>query len=1115
MIALAVVFATLGGGFSQPVNAGGFEQPVRIAHTPAALLNPIYRFERIDLEDGLSQNAVLAMLQDSRGYLWVGTQAGLNRYDGYGFTILEHDSEDPNSLSHSSIISLAEDRNGILWIGTWGGGLNRYDPSSGIFTRYRHNPNNPDSLSDDTVPDLLIDREGVLWVATLGGLDRFEPVTGTFEHFRNDPDKLTSLSSNAVSTIFEDTHGRLWVGTGAFGFPGAGLNLFDRASGFFTRYRHDPTNSNSLLSDNIADLLEDDGGNLWIATGGFNLPGAGLNRFDPASGRFIRFTNNPVDTGSLTSNDVLSLAWDNTGALWVGTWGGGINILHAARPGIAIPNRARFEHLRNDPFNSESLSNDTVWKLLTDRSGLVWAGTINGGLNKFNPHKAQFRLYRNLPSDPNSLGYNVVSGFSEDQNGNIWVTTWGGGLDRFDPQTGVFEHYRNDPNNLNSLSADTVNLAYGTDDGLWVGTFSGLDLLNPKSGKFTHYLQEQPDSPDVGGATIFALMEAVDSRHLWVGTWNGLALFDPRRGEVVARYLPDPDDPNSFGHSQVLHILRDRKGDLWIGAWGGGLNHLPAAEEARALAGEKPKFNRYVLEQAGAESQSENSIYVIHEDRRGQLWLGTTSGLHRFDRETGMSKIYGKKDGLPDDAAYGILEDDLGRLWLSTFRGLARFDPITDQVKVYDVGDGLQSSEFNSGAFMRSSQGTFYFGGVAGFNTFDPMVIEENPHPPPVVLTQVSVFNEPVITDLSGETPLELSYRQNFIAFEFAALDFHAPRKNQYAYMLEGVDPDWVDAGSRRYASYTNLRGGDYVFRVRAANNDGVWNETGVTLPLHVTPPFWETVWFRVLATVTIFGIIAGGYRLRLRAIQIQKRDLEAQVARRTAELRREIESRRQAEAALAEKAAEEAVVAERNRLARDLHDAVTQTLFSASLIAEVLPQLWRTNRGEAERTTDELRQLTRGALAEMRTLLLELRPAALTQTRLDDLLRQLCEALIGRSRLPIELELEGQRRLPPDVQVALYRIAQEALNNVFKYARASEIRVSLDQGPLGVRLAVCDNGAGFNPGNVPADHHGLRIMQERAAGIGADLTIRSSLGEGTQVEVTWIDPEAGEQLEK
>jgi signal transduction histidine kinase len=532
---------------------------------------------------------------------------------------------------------------------------------------------------------------------------------------------------------------------------------------------------------------------------------------------------------------------------------------------------------------------------------------------------------------------------------------------------------------------------------------------------------------------------------------------------------------------------------------------------------QRAAFRTYRYSSDDSAASGDESIWAIHKSAEGYLWLGTQSGLNRFDPKTQTFKRYTEKEGLPNNSVLGILEDDHGVLWLTTNNGLARFDPHESRFTTYDVTDGLQGNEFNSNAYFRSRDGTMYVGGMNGFNRFAPQNIQPNSVPPLIAITRFEVFNEPLLMDLTGKTPIQLTYQQDFVTFEFAALDFSAPQKNQYAYKLEGFDKEWVQSNDRRYVTYTNLPGGEYTFRVKAANSDGVWNATGVSLPVMITPPIWEMWWFQGIGLAVFALLTITGFRWRLRTIRAQKAILEKQVAIRTAELQHQIEQREKAELALAEKAAQEAVTIERTRLARDLHDAVTQTLFSASLIAEVLPDLWTMNPAEGWKRLEELRQLTRGALAEMRTLLIELRPSALTEIPLSDLLRQLCESLIGRARLPIQLNVEGRRKLPPDLQIGLYRITQEALNNIIKHARATQATVGLYINEK-VCLSIVDNGNGFDPACVSPEHLGLKIMRERAEAIGAELSVYSEPGQGTQIFVSWmpsasISPEPSEQV--
>ena len=1063
----------------------------------------VIQFEHFNIEDGLSQNAGLAIFQDSRGYLWIGSQDGLNRYDGYSFKIFKHDPEDPGSISHNSILSIAEDADGALWVGTWGGGLNRFDATTETFTRYVNDPEDPASLSEGTISSIELDSNGSLWIATLGGLDRFNPETNSFDHFRNDPTDPASLSSDAVSVVFEDSLGQLWVGTGGNGIEGSGLNRFDPSTGKFTHYQHDDENPESLGSNNIADIVEAPDGTLWIATGGFSLHGSGLDQFDPRTGKAKHYTHDDQDEHSLSGDDLMKLWLDSDGSLWIGAWATGLNHMSLSDPG-------NFSRYQNDPYDPDSLSGNEVWALFQDRSGILWIGTSHSGINKLPSNNGQFSLYRNNPNNPASLSINAIGAFAEDRTGNIWIATWGGGLDRFDPRNGTFQHYHHDPENPDSLSDDLFMDVYvDTYNMVWAGTLGkGLNQLNPATSKVAHFLHDPKDPASLADDNIAAILPD-GSGGLWVGTFGGLSHFDPNTNSFT-NYSNDPQNPNGISHNMVVSLFLDSKNNLWVGTWGGGVNQLDLNDPHHA----DPKtaaFTHYLHNAEDSSSISEDSVWSIHESADGTLWFGTQLGLNRFDPSTKEFKHYTEKTGLPNNVVLGILEDDEGFLWLTTNNGLAKFDPRDETFKVYDASDGLQSNEFNSNAYYRASDGTFYVGGINGLNMFRPEAIKPNPVPPQVVVTRFDVFNQPLAVDLPGPDPIQLSYKQDFISFEFAAFDFQTPQKNQYAYKLEGFNEDWIQAGNHRYATFTNLPGGNYVFHVKASNSDGVWNEAGVSIPIIITPPFWQTWWFVGSLILVLSAILVGGFRIRLNTIREQNIHLETQVSERTAELReanhlleKEIEQRAKIEKELAERAATEAVTADRTRLARDLHDAVTQTLFSASLTAEVLPDLWDMDVEEAKRSTEELRQLTRGALAEMRTLLLELRPSTLTQARLSDLIKQLCEAFIGRSRLPITMNIEGDGELPPEVQVAFYRIAQESLNNVFKYARATTVNVNLYVSPKNAHFETCDNGIGFDMSSSKPTSLGMRIMRERAEAIGADLQISSELGKGTCVSVTW-----------
>jgi signal transduction histidine kinase len=624
------------------------------------------------------------------------------------------------------------------------------------------------------------------------------------------------------------------------------------------------------------------------------------------------------------------------------------------------------------------------------------------------------------------------------------------------------------------LSGNYVGSLYEDQAGvLWVGTAGTLNRYDREKDHFVEY-------------PVFSIYGMVhDSKGtFWVTAADGLYRYDSHQ-DRFALHEATPLAERSYWS---MWIHEDATGHLWMGTAQEGLaRYDPRTGEWRF----------YQHDPDNPQSLSHNHVEAIWQDPSGDWWVGTHRGLDLFDLGTETFAHYGTKEGLPSDTVLGVLQDNEGNLWLSTSLGLSRFDPESETFRNYDSGDGLQGNQFSRGAFYQSASGEMFFGGNNGFNAFYPELFTGNPYPPPVAITAFSVFNQVVRNDPSPDEQIDLTHRENFVSFDFAALDYNNPSGNEYAFRMEGVDEDWVYAGTRRHADYPNLRPGDYVFRVKGSNSDGVWNEEGTSVRITIQPPFWATWWFRGVLLLALAGVLSSAYRLRVRSVEARSRELEAQVER-------EISQRMRVEEALRQSEMEKAVTAERSRLARELHDAVTQTLFSASLIAEVLPRMWAKDRERGQLQLEEVRLLTRGALAEMRSLLLELRPEALAQAKMDDLLRQLGRAMTGRTGVPVLVSADVQCPLSAEVQVALYRIAQEALNNAAKHAEASQVEVHFRCDTDWATLSIRDDGQGFDIQNVPPGHFGVGIMRERAAAVGAELEIESEPRGGTEVRVVW-----------
>ena len=1202
-------------------------------------------FEHISVEQGLSHNSVTAVLQDSTGFMWIGTNEGLNRYDGYDIKVFHHDPDDETSLGHDHILTLYEDSRNTLWIGTNGGGLSAYDRDSGQFTTYPHGAEDPYGLGveADQVWSIMEGGNGELWVGTGSGLAKFNRETKGFTHYRAADEGRFGQEISPVYAIYEDSSGLIWLGTGR------GLLSWDEESERFRRYLPKPQLRTSL-ENVVQTVVEDTEGLLWVGTGG-----GGFYRFDPGTRRFNQFLLEPTDVAGYAYNDVRSLHFDARGVLWVGSDGGGLYQFD--------PETEQLVAHRSDPNISHSLSSNYVGTIYEDRTGVIWIGAWDGGVDILDRSIEKFVHYQNDPGDSNSLSHNRVLALHDDGKGFLWIGTDGGGLNQFNRSTNEWRHFQHDADDPLSLSSNYITDIISDNEGaLWVATWGGgINRFDPESENFINYHHESGNPTSLSSDHSYAIL-VDDEGVFWIGTnGGGIDRFDPVL-ERVTPYQHNPKDESSLSDNVVLTIYQDRNGAFWVGTMEGGLNRFD-----RRLG----EFTRFLHDPEDPNSLSHQTVTTIHQDRRGLLWIGTNGGgLNRYDDLTGSFRHFTEEDGLADSSVMAILEDNSGMLWISTEGGISRFDPATERFWNYDVSDGLQGYEFTLNAATHSRTGQIVFGGVNGFNAFYPGDIIENPHIPPIVLTSLTQGEQAVdvASALENVQSIPLKWPANYFEFEFVALNYSQSERNQYAYMLEGFDDDWNYIGTRRFGRYTNLPGGTYTLKLKGSNNDGRWNEQGFSSIVVVDPPFWQTNWFRIIVVTALLLFAVIGYRQRVKGVEARSRELETQVVERTHEIdqrRQEMEALYRADeelyrhlqaddvlqalvdiavddlhadkssvfvwddahqhlsmhitrgfspeirrsvrfrqgegiigevlatgipavveegaaeyipqkersqamgavlsegvrsfmhipikvkgevfgvfnvnytkphtfgadeqrlfTALAQRAAlaienaqvhqqsqELAIIEERSRLARDLHDAVTQTLFSASLLAEVLPETWEGDREEGRHLLQELRQLNRGALAEMRTLLLELRPGVLIEADLGDLLKQLAEAVAGRSGLNVIVTVEESRQLPDDVHVTFYRIAQEALNNVIKHAQAKQAAVQLRCKPLGnmnggeqirVELTIEDDGRGFSPDEVPYDRLGLGIIQERSLAIGASLSIDSQGGQGTRIAVKW-----------
>jgi diguanylate cyclase (GGDEF)-like protein len=819
----------------------------------------------LSTNDGLSQAAVNSIVQDKHGFMWFGTQEGLNRYDGYAIKVYQHDHQNPRSLAHDWVWTAYVDQSGQLWVGTDGGGLSRYVYESDDFINLRHDPSVPSSLSSDRIRVIFQDNEGVHWIGTDGGgLNRMNPRDGSFVHYRHDPEDASSLPGDRVEAIIEDRNGMLWIATNN------GLARFDRSNQAFHRYQHDPAKRDSLVDNRVRALHEDTDGGLWIGTQ------QGLSHFNVATGNFRRFQHDSQDPYSLNHDEVRAIHQDHHGTLWIAT-DAGLNEWRRDKRSFI-----RYSH---DPLNRTSLPNNRVTSLYQDRGGVLWIGTYNG-IGKWNFVSDTFMHYRQNSDSQSSLSDNLVTGISASRE-SIWIGTYGGGLNRLDIASGKIEHYQHDPANSNSLSDDRVMAVLVDKTGqVWTGTRNhGLSRFNPETAIFTHFKHDPDNKNSISANGITSIY--ADDESLWIGTYGGGLNKLDLDNSVFTHYQHDAEDSLSISSDRVLAIHRDSAGTLWIGTEDGGLNQFDESNQT---------FVRYQHDPEQASSLGSNTAWEILEGQDGSLWVATRDGgLNRWsaaDRKTGRPVFskYLKQDGLISNTLHGILEDNSGVLWLSSNRGLTRFDPDNHTIRHFDESNGLLGKEFTFGARFKHADGTLMFGGTDGLVVFDPGTLHINEHKPQVAVTALLQMS-PVIRSFStNPTPasLDLDYRDYAISFEFTALDYTSSDKNRYKYMLEGFENNWIQSNGYRRATYTNLPAGHYTFKVIGTNSDGLWSEDVAAIDIHVSPPPWRTGLAYALYSLLILNVlilIVRGQMNKLKTAEIQRMELEAQVDRRTKEL--------------------------------------------------------------------------------------------------------------------------------------------------------------------------------------------------------------------------------------
>lgn len=790
-------------------------------------------FHRLSTDEGLSSNVVRALIQDQQGFIWVGTNEGIDVYDGYSFTKYPLDLTDSLHTLIENIAELYEDRSGMIWAGSRGG-LLKINPPTGSITPFFHDPHDPASLSHNNVFALVETEPGILWIGTEQGLNRLNTETGDLVRYEHDPRRENSLCSNLITALTVDAQGTLWLGTQE------GLCRFDPDTNGFTHFVADEDNLFSSPHNFVRSLIADTAHTLWVGTQ------RGLSALDLETLQFTR-TATPFDAMFPEKNGrIITLRLDAAGALWVGSDGGGLATLNLTTKTWTLQ--------KLQPDQRRNASNESVRTILEDRTGLRWVGLWDRGLYKETSLKPFITYAYNHDAPGYTLSSPIVTAIHPSTRSEIiWIGTYGG-LDALHPGTGHIEHFQSDPDNTHTLSYDEIwDLEESRDGALWVATMGGgLNRMDPARKTFKRFLKQSDWPGSISSNHLHSVLEDAAGT-IWIGTvdrgLNRLAWPD----EAFTVYLPDTTT-RAPSHYAIWPLLEDREGLLWIGTIGGGLNRYDPAEE---------RFVSYMYDPDDSTSISGNVVQSIYEDDAGDLWIGTMGrGLNRYDRAEDRFYRYTTEDGLPHNTVTCVTGGRGAERWISTLNGLARLDLRTQQIIRFNKNDGLPSNTFRENACAEAPDGTLYFGSEDGLVAFRPEQILPDQQAPAVVLTGLDLFNEPITADstLSYKKHVRLAYNQNVLTFHFSALHFAAPAENEYAYRLEGVDKGWHFVGSdRRSVTYANLAPGGYVFRVKASNSDGIWNDEGASVRLVISPPWWQT-WPAFGLYLLLFGVMTAGY---------------------------------------------------------------------------------------------------------------------------------------------------------------------------------------------------------------------------------------------------------------
>lgn len=922
-------------------------------------------FQELSIRDGLSNNVVLTLYQDSQGFMWIGTHDGLNKFDGYTFTVYKKKENDKNSLSDNITRSIAEDSQGNLWIGTNNGGLNKYNKKKNIFKSYIYNPNDKDAKTmESPINSIVVTSDDKIYFSTdKFGLIQFDIKTETFVAFTNKPDNNKSISSNAILNLLINKKGQLLIGTEK------GLSVFNSDNNTFKNYNFANISAEPI---EIINIYEQDNDNYWLGSS------AGLIKFNLSNNNYQLYKIIETNIPNSEQNRILGIVEDDKNHLWVST-----------NKGIFFfdQNNNVFMPQFNVQTLNSTITSNSVTKNYVDQAGIIWLSVDRKGIVKYDSQMSKFNLVRHNPLNPKSIPDKTIHSLHQNDDNTLWIGMIQGGVSLLDKNGNVITRYTNtiDPK---SIASDNVNAIFkDSRNNLWVGLPNyGLDkgVLSADNrvidGKFVHYTPDPTNSQSITEGAVHKIFEDSKGR-LWIGTEGGLNRLD-QDTEIFYRYKHEKSNPNSIIHNSVqTAISEDSNGNLWIGTWG-GLSRLDASDLNNL------KFRNYINDPKDSTSLNENRVLANCIDMESNIWLGTFGGglimlskeeANKENPEDAVFINYKEKDGLSNNTIYVIVADELGNLWISTNLGLSKFNIKTKTFTNYYESSGLQGDQFFWGSGTKGKSGEIFFGGANGFNSFKPEQVKINEYITPIVLTDLQIFNESVEigdhsvlkSSINQTKEIILTHEHKVISLEFASLHYSMPENNLYKYTLEGFDNKWFNVNSKkRFATYTNLEPGEYNFRVIGTNSEGKWNEEGVSLKIKVLPPWWATWWFRSIIGLVLFSIGFSLYKMRTSQLKSRQRILETKVKQATEEVKSRNAKLSEAQAKLT--SIMDDVKNQLGKASEELRDATSSQASSIEEISASIEQMAngiKANAKDASETFDNAKSVEKKTNSSVNTV--------------------------------------------------------------------------------------------------------------------------------------------------